>query len=247
MRDETPQHIAIIMDGNGRWAKKKNLLRPAGHRAGLVAVRRVVEACLKHHIPILTLFAFGQENWRRPSEEISALMALFLRALQREVKKLHENNVCLKVLGDKQAFSSKIRSSIEKAEQLTAHNTGLRLNIAANYSGRWDLTHAVQQLLSEIQSGSLSLAAIDETAIEQRLATTDLPPPDLFIRTSGEQRLSNFLLWQAAYSELYFTETYWPDFGEESLLAAIADFKTRQRRFGYTDEQLHLLQEKKPC
>lgn len=233
-----PRHIAIIMDGNGRWAKKRHLPRSAGHKAGFDAVRDVAKACVEKKIEALTLFAFGNENWRRPEQEVSFLMNLFLGALERETKKLHKENIQLRIIGDHNRFDKKLQEQIVAAEKLTANNTGLKLVIAASYSGRWDITNAVQSIAQQIEEGKLTSKNISSELIQNHLALADLPEPDLFIRTSGEQRISNFLLWQLAYTELYFTEVYWPDFNAAELEKALAFFANRERRFGFTSEQL---------
>jgi undecaprenyl diphosphate synthase len=226
------------MDGNGRWAKKRFLPRFAGHQAGLETVRRLVKYCAQENIEVLTLFAFSSENWRRPQEEVSLLMQLFITALQREVQKLHKNNVKLRVIGAREAFPNQLQEYIAQAEQLTAQNTGLTLVIAANYGGRWDITQAAQRMAREIQQGTLQVEALNEQQFKQYLCLADLPEPDLFIRTGGEQRVSNFLLWQLAYTEMYFTDTLWPDFDQAAFQQALHSFSTRQRRFGRTGEQL---------
>jgi undecaprenyl diphosphate synthase len=226
------------MDGNGRWAKKRFLPRFAGHQAGLETVRRLVKYCAQENIEVLTLFAFSSENWRRPQEEVSLLMQLFITALQREVQKLHKNNVKLRVIGAREAFPNQLQEYIAQAEQLTAQNTGLTLVIAANYGGRWDITQAAQRMAREIQQGTLQVEALNEQQFTQYLCLADLPEPDLFIRTGGEQRVSNFLLWQLAYTEMYFTDTLWPDFDQAAFQQALHSFSTRQRRFGRTGEQL---------
>lgn len=226
------------MDGNGRWAKKRFLPRFAGHQAGLETVRRLVKYCAQENIEVLTLFAFSSENWRRPQEEVSLLMQLFITALQREVQKLHKNNVKLRVIGAREAFPNQLQEYIAQAEQLTAQNTGLTLVIAANYGGRWDIIQAAQRMAREIQQGTLQVETLDEQQFQQYLCLADLPEPDLFIRTGGEQRVSNFLLWQLAYTEMYFTDTLWPDFDQAAFQQALHSFSTRQRRFGRTGEQL---------
>ncbi len=233
-----PQHIAIIMDGNGRWAKKRLMPRFAGHKAGVEAVRSVVSCCVREGIPVVTLFAFSSENWRRPQEEVSLLMDLFLTALDREVKRLHKNGVRLQVIGDLTPFNAKLQQRITAAHELTAQNTTLQLNIAANYGGRWDITHACRQLAVEVAAGRLQPEAITPELLQSHLQLADLPEPDLFIRTGGEQRISNFLLWQLAYTEFYFTDLLWPDFNDQELMKALASFATRQRRFGRTGDQL---------
>ena len=237
---QPPRHVAIIMDGNGRWAKKRFLPRVAGHKRGLDAVRDVVGACREMGIAYLTLFAFSTENWRRPQEEVSFLMDLFLRALEHEVGKLHNNNIRLQVLGSRERFSPELSERIARAEAKTAGNDGLVLTIAADYGGRWDIVNAVNQLIAE------GVEPITEDALTQRLAMSWAPEPDLFIRTGGEQRISNFLLWQLAYSELYFTDLLWPDFDRAALEQAISSYWQRERRFGRTSEQLpeHLRRDK---
>ena len=232
---EVPGHVAIIMDGNGRWAKRQHLPRIAGHRRGVEAVRATVRACAERGIRFLTLFAFSSENWRRPAEEVALLMQLFQVALANEVEKLHKNGVRLKVVGDTRRFDANIRRAIEQAERLTAANHGLTLTIAANYGGRWDILQALARLAKDKKT---SLDEVEETALAPYLAMSYAPEPDLFIRTGGEQRISNFLLWQLAYSELYFTDTLWPDFDAAALDLAIASYRSRERRFGRTSEQL---------
>lgn len=235
---DLPKHIAVIMDGNGRWAKKRLKPRLFGHRAGVKAVRETLTCAAKLKIPAITLFAFSSENWKRPQEEVSVLMDLFLSALSKEVTRLHKNNLKLQIIGDKTKFNQKLQDKILEAEKLTANNTGTVINIAANYGGQWDITQAAQKLAQEVESGKLTASDITEDALSQHLCMADLPPVDLMIRTSGEQRISNFMLWQMAYAELYFTETLWPDFNEEQMLEAIGWFVTRERRFGCTSEQL---------
>lgn len=233
-----PQHIAIIMDGNGRWAKKRFMPRMAGHRYGVEAVKRIVKHCAKRQVKVLSLFAFSSENWRRPQQEVSHLMELFMTGLEREVSALHENNVRLRFIGDRTRFSEKLRNKIDEVENLTANNTGMTLIIAADYGGQWDICQAVKKLAQAIESGTLSSQAITPEKIAAALSFADLPNPDLFIRTSGEFRISNFMLWQLAYSELYFTKTLWPDFDEAELDKALTDYANRERRFGYSSEQL---------
>ena len=237
---DLPRHVAIIMDGNGRWAKRRHLPRIAGHRRGVESVRATVSACIERGIPYLTLFAFSSENWRRPAEEVALLMELFTNALTNEVEKLHRNGVRLKVVGDLQRFGAKLRALIEQAERTTAGNKRLTLSIAANYGGRWDILQAVSRLLKEKNSAN----GITEEALAPYLAMSYAPEPDLFIRTGGEQRISNFLLWQLAYTELYFTDTLWPDFDAAALDAAIVSYGTRERRFGRTSDQVE--QAKRP-
>ncbi|MGH8657232.1 MAG: isoprenyl transferase [Gammaproteobacteria bacterium] len=236
-----PRHVAIIMDGNGRWAQKRQLPRIAGHRAGVETVRQIVQTCGENGIGILTLFAFSSENWRRPKREVSLLMDLFLSALQQEIEELDDKNVRLRVLGDRRAFPESLQQSIRDAEKLTACNEGLHLFIAANYGGRWDITQAVKRLAQEAASGSLDPAEIDSELIGSRLSLHGVPEPDLFIRTGGEQRISNFLLWHLAYTELYFTECLWPEFDRDEFAKALASFARRQRRFGQTAEQVQQL------
>lgn len=236
--ENLPRHIAIIMDGNGRWAKKRLLPRTAGHHAGVAAVRKAVEFCQSRGVEALTLFAFSSENWRRPAQEVSVLMGLFLSTLEREAEKLKKNNVRLRVVGDRAAFAPELQEKIAFAENMTAGNSGLNLAIAANYGGRWDIVQAARRLAEQARDGRLNPADIDAERFGAQLQLADLPEPDLFIRTGGEQRVSNFLLWQLAYTELYFTDTLWPDFDENSLEEAIRSFNGRQRRFGYTGEQV---------
>lgn len=233
-----PRHIAIIMDGNGRWAQKRFMPRIMGHRAGVKAVRNIVEFCGKEKIEVLSLFAFSSENWRRPEEEVSLLMKLFITTLSAEIKKLHRNNVRLLCIGDKSRFSSELQQKITESEALTQNNTGLTLVIAANYGGHWDIAQAANQVAEKIRTGLISNNIITEELISKHLSTASLPEPDLFIRTGGEQRISNFLLWQLAYTEFYFTSDLWPDFTPDSLQEAINSFKGRQRRFGRTGDQV---------
>jgi undecaprenyl diphosphate synthase len=235
---DVPRHVAIVMDGNGRWAKQHFLPRSMGHREGVKAVRRVVESCHDQGVEVLTLFAFSSENWRRPEQEVNLLMELFLTTLRKEIKRLHEHNVRVCFIGDRHAFSDKLSMHMEQAETLTAGNTGLTLVIAANYGGRWDITQAARQLAEEVRQGRLYPEEITVERLNRRLALHELPEPDLFIRTGGEQRISNFLLWQLAYTELYFTERLWPDYDDQALREAFASFARRQRRFGRTSEQV---------
>lgn len=232
---EIPKHIAVIMDGNGRWARKRFLPRVAGHKRGVETVRDLVKHCVSLNVEYLTLFAFSSENWRRPREEVSFLMGLFMHALKREVVKLHKNNIRLIMIGDRSRFDNDLIAQIEVAEQLTANNSGLVLTIAANYGGRWDMLQAVNKMqLAQPEY----IGAYQEEHLTPYLSMNYAPEPDLFIRTGGESRISNFLLWQLAYSELYFTDTLWPDFNEESLNLAIQSYQKRERRFGRTSEQL---------
>ena len=233
-----PRHVAIIMDGNGRWARRRHLPRFAGHRAGLESVRKTIRACGKYGVEVLTLFAFSSENWRRPQEEVGLLMNLFLNALDKEVDKLHANGIRLRIIGEIAAFSPELQQRIAAAELLTRNNTALQLNIAANYGGRWDIAQACRQLAEQVQAGELSPEAVTADAIQSRLCLAELPEPDLFIRSGGEQRISNFLLWQLAYTELYFTDLLWPEFDDQAFADAMASFASRQRRFGRTGEQL---------
>jgi len=233
-----PRHIAIIMDGNGRWAQQRFMPRALGHRAGVNAVRKVVEHCGQLNIEVLTLFAFSSENWRRPEEEVSLLMSLFLSTLQSEINKLIQNNIRLKFIGDRSAFSVALQSIMTDAEAQTQGNTALTLVIAVNYGGQWDICQASQIIIDKMANGQLPVQAIDAALLNQHLSTADLPDPDLFIRTGGEQRVSNFMLWQLAYTEMYFTDTLWPDFNDSALDQAIASFQGRERRFGHTSEQI---------
>lgn len=233
-----PRHIAIIMDGNGRWAKKRLLPRNAGHKAGVETVRRVLTLCAEKGIEVLTLFTFSSENWRRPKEEVSLLMSLFMMALKREVKILHKNNVRLRLIGAPDAFPKKLQKLISDAEILTKDNSGITLVIAANYGGRWDIVDTAKRLIKQVQEGTLQVEDINETIFQQHLSLGDLPEPDLFIRTGGEKRISNFLMWQLAYTELYFTNTLWPDFDKAAFMEALESFSSRERRFGRTSEQV---------
>lgn len=233
----TPKHVAIIMDGNGRWAKQRYLPRVAGHRRGVEAVRGTIKACIERNISHLTIFAFSSENWRRPEEEVKLLMQLFLAALEREITKLHDNNIHFRVIGDLSKFDAKIVDCIREGEKLTADNKRLHFTVAANYGGRWDVIQAVRKMITD--SSNLS-PDFDEQDFTKYLMMADAPEPDLFIRTGGECRISNFLLWQLAYTELYFTDTLWPDFDAAALDQAIISYQQRERRFGRTSEQLVL-------
>ncbi|AXR05674.1 polyprenyl diphosphate synthase [Salinimonas sediminis] len=237
-----PRHVAIIMDGNGRWAQKKGKIRTFGHKAGVESVRSVVRFARQTGIQSLTLFAFSSENWKRPEEEVSVLMELFNLVLNSEVKRLHKNDVRLKVIGDVSAFDDKLKAKIRKAEEMTANNSALVLNIAANYGGRWDIAHAAQTLAKQVQDNLLAPEQIDEDKLGQYISTAELPELDLLIRTGGERRISNFLLWQCAYAELYFTDVLWPDFTEQVFQVAVDDYNVRQRRFGLTGEQVSVSQ-----
>lgn len=232
-----PRHIAIIMDGNGRWATQRRLPRVAGHTRGVDAVRATVEACARAGVQYLTLFAFSSENWRRPVEEVSFLMRLFVTALEREVGKLHANRIRLRVVGDLSQFDTRLQDLIRRAEEKTAGNDRLTLTIAANYGGRWDILQATRKLAEQAARDG-RVPNIDERTLSQHLAMAYAPEPDLFIRTGGETRISNFLLWQLAYTELYFTEAFWPDFDANALAEAIASYGRRERRFGRTSAQL---------
>ena len=231
---DVPKHIAIIMDGNGRWARGRLMPRVAGHRKGVEALRGVIRSCAERGVSHLTVFAFSSENWRRPQEEVTLLMELFMRALENEVVRLHENDIRFRVIGELSGFSERIQTLIRDAEALTRNNSRLTFTVAANYGGRWDLVQAVKKLMAT----GVTADEVNEAALAQQLSLADVPEPDLFIRTGGEQRISNFLLWQLAYTELYFTDTLWPDFDAAALDQAIASYRTRERRFGRTSEQV---------
>jgi undecaprenyl diphosphate synthase len=239
---EVPRHVAIIMDGNGRWARQRHLPRVAGHRKGVEAVRAIVRACIARRVDYLTLFAFSSENWRRPADEVSILLDLFLRALEQEVAKLHENGIRFRVVGDTSRFDPRIRDLIAAGEALTAANTRLTLTVAANYGGRWDIAQAARRYFALHPEAATGTADLPPDALEPFLAMAYAPEPDLFIRTGGEQRISNFLLWQLAYSELYFTGALWPDFDAAAFDAAIDWYHRRERRFGRTSEQVKAAQ-----
>ncbi len=230
-----PRHIAIIMDGNGRWAKQRFMPRVMGHQRGVESLREVVRACRDMGVGYLTVFAFSSENWRRPADEVSFLMGLFIKVLEREAAKMHRNNIRLKIIGDRSQFDEKLRIAMEDAERLTSENNGLTLTIAANYGGRWDVMHAVHEMLQAHPEWGQSFT---EDQLQPYLSMSDAPEPDLFIRTGGEQRISNFMLWQLAYTELYFTDTLWPAFNKIELEKAIASYQNRERRFGRTSEQV---------
>lgn len=230
-----PRHIAVIMDGNGRWARKRFLPRVAGHSRGVESVRSTIKSCMARGVDYLTLFAFSSENWRRPADEVSFLMQLFIKSLEKEVGRMHQNGIRLRIIGDLSRFDAELVRVIESAEALTAGNTRFNLTIAANYGGRWDILQAVQRAAAKCPDG---VQALSEDALTAELSMAFAPEPDLFIRTGGEQRISNFLLWQLAYTELYFTDTLWPDFDEKALDLAIASYKGRERRFGRTSEQV---------
>jgi undecaprenyl diphosphate synthase len=233
-----PKHIAIVMDGNGRWAEARGEPRTAGHRAGIEPVRRAIRECARLGVQALTLFAFSSENWRRPETEVATLMSLFMEALDREVEELHANGVRLRIIGNRQRLSVRLQQRIAEAEALTAANTGLRLQVAVSYGGRWDLVEAARRLAARAASGALRPGDIDEATLAAELQLADLPDPDLFIRTGGDHRVSNFLLWNIAYAELFFTDALWPDFDEAALALAIADFANRERRYGLTGGQV---------
>jgi undecaprenyl diphosphate synthase len=239
---EVPRHVAIIMDGNGRWAKQRLLPRVAGHHRGVEAVRATVRAAVERGVQFLTLFAFSSENWRRPAEEVTILMELFLRALEQEVAKLHKNEIRFRVVGDVGRFDKRIRELVAAGEALTENNKRLTLTIAANYGGRWDIAQAARAYFNAHPEALDTRRTLEAEALEPYLAMAYAPEPDLFIRTGGEQRISNFLLWQLAYTELYFTDMLWPDFDAAALDAAIASYQTRERRFGRTSEQLQAAQ-----
>jgi undecaprenyl diphosphate synthase len=233
-----PRHIAIVMDGNGRWARARRLPRPAGHNQGVITARKVVRACVERGIEVLTLFAFSSENWQRPKAEVSTLMDLFFTTLRREAGDLAKHGVRLNFIGDRRAFSPKLQQQIAMAEEITSGCRNLLLNVAASYGGRWDITQAVSMLLREFADKRLNLEQITQELIAARLVTAGIADPDLFIRTGGERRVSNFLLWQLAYTELYFTDILWPDFDEAALDAALASYAGRQRRYGKTSGQV---------
>jgi len=233
-----PRHVAIIMDGNGRWAAEQGKPRIWGHRNGVTSVRKTIQYCQDKGVDALTLFAFSSENWNRPQDEVSMLMELFIVVLRREVKRLHKNNVRLKIIGDTDKFNLKLQQQITKAESLTSNNTGLRLNIAANFGGKWDITQAAIKLVKTVQQGHLQLSDINEATFGQFMSLSGIPEPDLFIRTGGEHRISNYLLWELAYTELYFTDTLWPDFDEKAFDQAVDSFSKRERRFGKTSAQV---------
>jgi undecaprenyl diphosphate synthase len=234
----TPRHVAVIMDGNGRWASRRAMPRHVGHRAGVKSVRAVVEGCARRGVEALTLFAFSSENWGRPTEEITRLMELFVEAMDREVDALHRNGIRVRFIGDLTTLKPQLLERIAACESLTAANPNLTLFIALSYGGRWDIAQAARRLAERVAAGTLEPAAVDEAALGGELALAGAPDPDFFIRTGGEQRLSNFLLWNLAYTELYFCDTLWPDFDEAELERALRYFASRQRRFGLTGEQV---------
>ena len=235
---DIPAHVAIVMDGNGRWARKRRRPRTFGHQAGLKALRKIVEHCGRLGIAELTVFAFSSENWKRPRSEVNRLMELFMRALDKETRELHENGVRVRFVGDLEAFAPELRERVRQAEELTRNNDRLALNVAASYGGRWDIVNAARNLARDVADGKLQPADIDENVFASKLVLAGSRDPDLFIRTGGEMRISNFLLWQSAYAELFFSPVLWPDFGPEALDEAIAMYRSRERRFGLTAEQL---------
>lgn len=235
---QKPEHIVVVMDGNGRWAKKRFMPRTAGHKAGVKATRELVKACVENEINALTLFAFSSENWKRPDQEVSSLMELFLTTLQSEVKELHAQSVRMRFIGDCSAFSEKLQNKIRQAEELTRDNAGMCLNIAVNYGGRWDIANACRIIAEKVESGEIKSVDVNAELVNQYVAISDLPEPDLFIRTGGDKRISNFLIWQLAYTELYFTDALWPDFDRDELTTALHWFVNRQRRFGKTGDQV---------
>ena len=239
--ESIPRHIAIIMDGNGRWARNRFMPRVAGHRQGVETVRGVIKACIERNVSYLTVFAFSSENWRRPTDEISFLMQLFANALEQEINKLHENGICFKVIGDLSKFDTGIVQAIQRGQHLTSQNTRLVFTVAANYGGRWDIMQAIQKMMAQSNGAALESFDFEEEDLSQYLALNYAPEPDLFIRTGGECRISNFLLWQLAYTELYFTDTLWPDFNAQELDHAIQSYQKRERRFGRTSEQLQVV------
>jgi undecaprenyl diphosphate synthase len=231
-RQLVPRHVAIIMDGNNRWAQKHGVPGPAGHRAGVEAVRGVLRACKSHGIEVLTLFAFSSENWGRPQPEVRALLALLSRYLRNEVKELHQDGIRLRFIGERHRFSERLQRLMQHAERLTAHNREATVVIAVDYGGQWDIARAARELARKVQAGDLSPEDISVELVDQHIAISDLPRPDLCIRTGGDARISNFMLWHFAYSELYFTPTLWPDFGELEFARALSDYRRRERRFG---------------
>jgi len=237
---KVPRHVAIIMDGNGRWAQQRGKSRVAGHKTGVESVRTSVSTAIKQGVKALTLFAFSSENWQRPEQEVSVLMDLFMFVLTREVKRLHKNDVRFQVIGDVSRFSDKLQKKIKVSEDLTSNNKGMVLSVAANYGGRWDIANAAKIVAEKVANNTLSVDAITEETINEHTCLANLPELDLLIRTGGDFRISNFLLWQAAYAELYFTDTLWPDFDEEAFNAAIDCYDQRERRFGQTGEQVKL-------
>ena len=237
-KSERPQHIAIVMDGNNRWAKSRDLPVKSGHRFGAEAAREVVNSCLARDIKYLTLFAFSSENWLRPKREVQGLMALFLTVLKRkEIRQLHRRNVRLEFIGNRSSFPQKLQDNMREVEELTRNNTGMTVIVAADYGGRWDIANAFTNIVGKVSSGELSADAIDVDLLHQHMSSSSYPDPDLCIRTGGERRISNFLLWQFAYTELYFSDCYWPDFDDTQFQIALDDFAKRQRRYGSHDDQ----------
>ncbi|MBL4572971.1 MAG: di-trans,poly-cis-decaprenylcistransferase [Gammaproteobacteria bacterium] len=237
-KPELPQHIAIVMDGNNRWAKSRDLPAKSGHRFGAEVAREIINSCLARDIKYLTLFAFSSENWLRPRQEVQGLMALFLTVLKRkEINQLHKRNVRLQFIGNRNSFTQKLQKNMREVEELTRNNTGTTVIVAADYGGRWDIANAVTGIVEKVASGELSADTIDVDLVGQYISTSDYPDPDLCIRTGGENRISNFLLWQFAYTELYFTDCYWPDFDDAQFQLALDDFAQRQRRYGSHDDQ----------
>lgn len=236
--DTIPKHIAIVMDGNGRWAKKRFLPRAMGHREGLKATRKIIEATANAGVKVLTLFAFSSENWSRPEDEITALMDLFVNALEKEVPQLHEKGVRIFFIGDRSQFNPELQEKINEAERITSNNEAFMLNIAANYGGRWDVVQAAKILYKKAIDKEIDIESIDESEFSKCMSTSLHVDPDLFIRTAGEQRISNFLMWQLAYTELYFSDVFWPDFNEKQLQLALQDYAQRKRKFGRTQEQI---------
>ena len=233
-----PRHVAIVMDGNGRWAEARHRPRTFGHHEGAKAVRATVEACVRRHIPVLTLFAYSSENWKRPEDEVGTLMDLFMKAIDREVDELVAHGVAVRFIGDRSAFAPALRERMDQAERKQPAHVRLTLNIAANYGGRWDIVQAARRVAADIACGDVDAATLDESVFDAYTSLADLPPLDLFIRTGGEHRVSNFLLWQLAYAELWFSDVLWPDFDATTLDAALADYARRERRFGRTGQQL---------
>jgi len=233
-----PQHIAVIMDGNGRWARRRAMPRHMGHRAGVTSVRKIVELAVQRGVGYLTLFAFSSENWNRPRDEVSMLMSLFVEALQREVDELHRNNVRLEFIGAKTRLATTLQDMMAAAEQHTAGNSGLRLQVALAYGGRWDIVRAARSLAQQVAAGELAVESIDDSAMARALCQAGIPDPDLLIRTGGEQRVSNFLLWGLAYAELWFCDALWPDFSEQHFDEALEFYAQRERRYGHTGEQV---------
>lgn len=237
---QLPVHVAIIMDGNNRWAKAGGLSGTAGHRAGADAARQVVYSCLKRNIKYLTLFAFSSENWLRPNKEVKGLMALFLAVLKRkEITQFHNNNVQLRFIGNRESFSPTLQRHMRDVEELTANNTGTVVTVAADYGGQWDIAQAAQKIAKEVEQGTLRADQVDVAQMQRHISMSEDPPPDLCIRTGGESRISNFLLWQFAYTELYFTPCYWPDFDDEEFELAMQDYSRRQRRYGHLNNPEH--------